>query len=83
MAQAGEPMISGGTNDRPLRDTLAETGPGVPDEAVGPDQISAPDQMELADTPEGRRIEQKLRAEAFARRVADEEAAAADPTGHA
>lgn len=82
MAQQGE-QIGGGTNARPLGDTVAETGPGVPDDAIGPEQRTVPDQIELANSPEGRRIEQKLRAEALARRGDDEEGAAADPTGHA
>jgi hypothetical protein len=41
------------------------------------------EQIELSDSPEGRRIEQKLRAEAVARHGGDEDAAVADPTGHA
>ncbi len=28
----------GATNDRPLNDTIAGTGPGIPDEALGPGQ---------------------------------------------
>ena len=76
--------IGGGTNARPLRDTVAETGPGVADDTVGPEQRTIPEQIELADSPEGRRIEQKLRAEALARRAReDDEAAVSDPTGHA
>ena len=82
MAQ-GREQIGGGTNARPLRDAVAETGPGVPDDAIGPGQRTVPEQVDLADSPEGRRIEQKLRAEALARRAADEEASIADPTGHA
>jgi len=39
--------------------------------------------MELSNSPEGRRIEQKLRAEALARRAAEEDEAVIDPTGHA
>jgi len=40
--------------------------------------------VELSNSPEGRRIEQKLRAEALARRrAAEEEDAVNDPTGHA
>lgn len=35
--------ISNGTNSRPLNDTIAETGPGIPDDAVGPDQLSPAD----------------------------------------
>ena len=39
--------------------------------------------FELANSPEGRRIEQKLRAEALARRTAEDDDAVIDPTGHA
>jgi hypothetical protein len=39
--------------------------------------------LELANSPEGRRIEQKLRAEALARRTAEDDDAVTDPTGHA
>jgi len=28
----------GATNDRPLNETIAGTGPGIPDEALGPGQ---------------------------------------------
>ena len=84
MAIQRESEIGGGTNARPLRETLAETGRGMPDEALGPGQRNFAEEAELADSPEGRRIEQKLRAEALARgREADEDAAVADPTGHA
>lgn len=44
-------------------------------------QTSEP--LELANSPEGRRIEQKLRAEALARRAAEDDDAVIDPTGHA
>ena len=84
MAYPGEPPIGGATDDRPLTDTLAETGPGVPDDALGPGDRTVPEQFELSDSPEGRRIEQKLRAEALARRSAGEDdASVADPSCHA
>ena len=35
MAQDRE-KISTGPNDRPLNETIAGTGPGIPDEALGP-----------------------------------------------
>ena len=44
-------------------------------------QIGEP--LDLANSPEGRRIEQKLRAEVLARRAAEEDDAVSDPTGHA
>jgi hypothetical protein len=31
-----DPRPEGATNDRPLTDTIAGTGPGIPDEALGP-----------------------------------------------
>ena len=30
--------ISNGPNDRPLNETIAGTGPGIPDDALGPGQ---------------------------------------------
>jgi hypothetical protein len=41
------------------------------------------DPIELANSPEGRRIEQKLRAEALARRSAEDDDALIDTSGHA
>lgn len=38
----------GGTNSRPLEDTIAETGPGLPDEAVGPGQMDENDIADMA-----------------------------------
>lgn len=40
--------LGGGTNDRPRHETIAETGAGLPDEAVGPGQLSEQEQAELA-----------------------------------
>jgi hypothetical protein len=84
MAKPGEHVIGGGTNARPLKDTVAETGPGEPDDAIGPEDRTIPELTELANSEEGRRIEQKLRAEAQARRSSsDDDTALEDPTGHA
>jgi len=83
MPHPGEPTVRGEASDPAEIDTLAETGAGVPDDAVGPEDRTVPEQMELSDSAEGRRIEQKLRAEAQARRGGDEDAAVDDPTGHA
>jgi hypothetical protein len=33
-----DPRPEGATNDRPLNETIAGTGPGIPDEALGPGQ---------------------------------------------
>ena len=77
MPHPGDQVIGGGTNAPPL----GETGAG---EAMGAKDRTNPECAELADSPEGRRIEQKLRAEALARRRGeDEDAAIEDPTGHA
>ena len=48
--------ISNGPNDRPLNETIAGTGPGIPDEALAPGQ-------ELLDGPsadEEKRIRERL-----------------------
>ena len=62
------------------------SGADAPGGAVGPQDRAIPELADLADSPEGLRIEQKLRAEALARRRAedeDEEASIDDSTGHA
>jgi hypothetical protein len=38
MTQDQDTRPEGATNDRPLNDTIAGTGPGIPDEALGPGQ---------------------------------------------
>ena len=45
---AREQQIGGGTNSRPLDDTIDETGPGIPDEAIGPGQMPVEDLSEVA-----------------------------------
>ena len=50
--------ISNGPNDRPLNETIAGTGPGIPDKALSPGQ-------ELPDEPsadEEKRIRERLGA---------------------
>jgi hypothetical protein len=44
----------GGTNSRPLDDTIAGTGPGIPDDALAPGQ-------ELPEPPEEEEIERIAR----------------------
>ncbi|WP_374468767.1 hypothetical protein [Phenylobacterium sp.] len=80
----GHPL-GGGANSRPLDDTVAETGPGVPDDSVGPEQRPIAEQLELAESAEAEAMARKLAHEASDWRgdTEDEEAAAADPTGHA
>lgn len=57
---------------------------GEPYDRARPDaSAQLGDPVELADSPEGRRIEQKLRAEALARRGAEDGEADIDPSGHA
>ncbi len=40
----------GGTNSRPLDDTIAESGPGIPDEALAPGE-------ELPEMPDDEEVE--------------------------
>ena len=50
--------ISTGPNDRPLNETIAGTGPGIPDEALAPGE-------ELPEAPsdeEGERVAEKIGA---------------------
>lgn len=76
MPHPGGHEIGSGTNPPPPGETAAD--------AIEPKDRTIPELAELADSPEGRRIEQKLRAEALARRRGeDEDAAVEDPTGHA
>ena len=48
--------ISTGPNDRPLNETIAGTGPGIPDEALLPDE----DLPEPPDEEEEKRIRERL-----------------------
>ncbi|HEY8614617.1 hypothetical protein [Phenylobacterium sp.] len=85
MSEARGQTPGGGTNSRPLDETVAETGPGVPDDSVGPEQRTIPEQMDLVRAPEAEAMARKLAQEAASWRgeAEDEEAAAADPRGHA
>ena len=51
--------IGGGTNSRPLDDTIAGTGPGIPDDALAPGE----DMPEPPSEEEQRRIAAKLGVE--------------------
>ena len=51
--------IGGGTNARPLDDTIAGTGPGIPDDSLTPGQ----DMPEPPSEEEQRRIAAKLGVE--------------------
>jgi hypothetical protein len=62
-AKMAQEILGGGTNARPLNDTVAETGPGLPDEAIGPEQRTLFEQTELADSQAARDMEAKLRAD--------------------
>ena len=56
--QQDREKISTGPNDRPLNETIAGTGPGIPDEALGPGE-------ELPEPPTDEQVEEaaeKLRA---------------------
>lgn len=52
---------NGGTNARPLDDTIAGTGPGIPDDGLAPGEENLP---EPPSDEEARRIAEKLGAEA-------------------
>jgi hypothetical protein len=54
-----KPKISTGPNDRPRNETIAGTGPGIPDEALakGEDLPEMPDEAEVA------RVAKRLGAE--------------------
>lgn len=79
--------LGGGLNSRPLNDTIGESGEGLPDDAIGPEQRTIEDQLELVRDPAAEAIARKLREEVGAWRGAgraDGEATAEeDPTGHA
>jgi hypothetical protein len=42
MDDSQEQRADGGTNARPLDDTIAGTGPGIPDDALAPGQSELP-----------------------------------------
>ena len=54
--------ISTGANSRPLNDTVAETGPGIADDAVMPGEL-APGDLDLAAAD---RAVERLQAEGWA-----------------
>ena len=54
MAQDRE-KITTGPNDRPLSDTIAGTGPGIPDEALAPGE-------ELPEPPSDEQVEKAAKA---------------------
>lgn len=60
MAGERKETLGGGTKSRPLNDTVAETGPGIPDDAVGPEQRSIPDLLSLGEGPEAQAFARKL-----------------------
>ena len=53
---ADREKISTGPNEEPLNETIAGTGPGIPDEALGPGE----ELMEVPDVDEVERIAEKL-----------------------
>jgi len=55
MTQDQDPRPEGATNDRPLNETIAGTGPGIPDEALGPGQ-------ELPEPPSDEEVARAARA---------------------
>lgn len=71
------------------KDTLAETGRAIPDEAIGPNEAGVEEELELARTAEGRAMAAKLAREAAQRTGRSERSFlepdedVEDPTGHA
>jgi hypothetical protein len=55
MQDMGE-TIGGGNNARPLKDTIAGTGPGIPDDAL------TPGETELPEAPTEAEVEQVAKA---------------------
>lgn len=55
MAQDHDTRPEGATNDRPLNETIAGTGPGIRDEALGPGQ-------ELPEPPSDEEVAKAARA---------------------
>jgi hypothetical protein len=68
------PGISNGPNSRSLRDTIAETGPGIADDAVV-DGEQAPEDVDAADAE---RLAEALRRKGWGRLVRTNGASAAD-----
>jgi hypothetical protein len=50
LMMSDENEIGGGQNSRPLNDTIAGTGPGIPDDALAPDE-------ELPEPPSDEEVE--------------------------
>lgn len=71
------------------KDTLAETGRAIPDEAIGPNEPGMEEELELARTAEGKAMAAKLAQEAAertgrpARTFLEPDGDVDDPTGHA
>lgn len=74
------PQTGGGTDPGANDEIMAETGPGLPDEAIGPEQRTIPELTDLAETGGAERLFRQLEAEAARE---DDDAALEDPTGHA
>jgi hypothetical protein len=64
MSKDNDVSRGGGTNSRPLNDTIAQTGRGIPDEAIGPGELSPADEAGLADDAQANAMAKKLEREA-------------------
>jgi len=58
------PAPGGGVNSRPLYDTLAESGPAIPDDSIGPEERAIAQRTEEAEGPDPEALAEKLRREA-------------------
>lgn len=56
--------LSGGTNSRPLRDTIGQTGGGLPDDGLSPEQRRTPERLQFSNDPALEALAEKLRREA-------------------
>lgn len=56
--------VGGGTNARSRNQGLAETGSGLPDESVGPEQRTLPERADLGAGVDAEALAEKLRREA-------------------
>ena len=64
MPQAPQPPLGGGTNSRSLKDPIGQTGRGIPDEALGPEEPSLPETLGLAGDKAAEAMARKLEREA-------------------
>ena len=64
MPQAPQSPLGGGTNSRSLKDPIGQTGRGIPDEAIGPDEPALPESLGLVGDKAAEAMARKLEREA-------------------